>query len=287
MSKPKAPSLPAVPEFFQDPLVNQTNQSLYNTGQGLISGSIFDQVPYLKDTISFNPDITALTLQSLRSQLDPQLNQSRQDIINQLEANNQLTGSTTASALTNLQSDYENRLIGAGAEAGIADINRALQNRVGLFGTGLNTLQAAGQGAFQNQSQINQFNLENYQNQVAKSLAEQKQKSGGLVGALTGGLGGAALGIAAAPFTGGLSLGLTGALAAGGAAAGGFGPSGTGGSLFNAGAGALGGGLGGARLASSGSSNVLTNSSIFGGESISTPLTGALGKQGGLFANFY
>jgi hypothetical protein len=270
MGSKKSPTLPPTPTYIQDPLVGQANQSLFNLGQGLTSGSIYDQNLGLAEAVNTNPDITRLTLEGLQAQLAPQLRTSRQDIINQLEANNQLTGSTTASALGNIQTDYESQLVNAGAQAGIADINRALSNRVALFGTGLNTIQSAGQGAQGAQNAQNQFNLANYENQIAKVLGEQKQQSGGLVGALTGGLGGAALGIAAAPFTGGLSLGLTSGLAGIGAAAGGFGPSGTGGALFQSGAGLAGSRLGNTAVSGTSqapiySAGAIQPESIYGG----------------------
>lgn len=279
MSSKKGPQLPDTPTLFQDPIVGQVNQGLYSTGSSLIRGD-YSFNPGLEDTVNFNPEMTRLAIEQIQAQLAPSLRTSRQDVLNQLEANNQLTGSTTASALGNIQSDYESRLVAAGAEAGMADINRALQNRVGLFGTGLNTLQAAGQGALANQTQVNQFNLENYQNQVAKVTAEQKQKSGGLLGGLTGALGGAAAGSIFGPVgtvVGGLA----------GGAAGAFGPSGTGGSILSSGAGLYGANMGGARLASPGTSTATTNSSIFGGESITSPLRGSQGLSGGFWPNLY
>lgn len=245
MGKAKAPQLPPTPTFYQDPLVGQANQSMFNLGQGLTSGSIYDQNPGLAEAVNMNPQITQLTLQGLQAQLAPQLRDSRQNMINQLEANNQLTGSTTASSLGQIQTDYESQLVNAGAQAGIADINRALSNRVALFGTGLNTIQAAGGGAQTAQNAQNAFNLDNYQNQVAKVLGEQKQQSGGLLGGLTGGIGGALAGVALAPITGGTSLMMAGLGGGLGAAAGGFGPQGTGGALFQSGAGLAGSRLGG------------------------------------------
>lgn len=243
MSKQKSPSLPDTPSLYQNPYVNQSVNGLYNYAQGLLSPDIAGLPSILQDTVSTNPNVTRLTLEGLQAQLAPQLRQSRQDTINQLEANNQLTGSTTASALGNIQADYESQLVNAGAQAGIADINRALQNRIGLYGTGLNTLQAAGQLGLGEQSQINQFNLENYQNQVAKVFAEQKQNGGGLIGGLTGAIGGGLAGFALAPFTGGASLAAMAPTllgATGGGLAGAFGPAGTGGSFLTAGAGLAG-----------------------------------------------
>lgn len=261
MSRPKSPSLPNTPSLYQNPYVNQSISGLYGYGQGLLSPTVEGLPSILRDTVSTNPEVTRLTLQGLEAQLAGPLQRNRQDTLNQLEANNQLTGSTTASALGQIDQNYTNQLTAAGAQAGIADINRALQNRVSLYGTGLNTLQAAGQLGLGEQSQINQFNLENYQNQVAKVFAEQKQNRGGFMGALTGGLGGAAAGFA---LGGPIGAGI-GAL--GGGLAGGFGPSGTGGSFLTAGA-----GLAGQKVGGNYSAGTNTGSIYRGGEEINNLL---------------
>ena len=240
--KQKSPSLPEAPQFQPDPTLGLAKQGLYDRGITLTSPDVNSLPSILQDVVSTNPEVTRLSIEAMRAGLEPQLRTSRQDIINQLEANNQLTGSTTASALGNIQSDYESKLVEAGARAGIEDINRAFANRVSLYGTGLNALQAAGSLGATSQGQANQFALDNYQNQVAKILGEQKQNRGGLAGAISGGMGGLGLGIALAPFTGGSSLALAG-LAGAGALAGGLGPAGTGGALFQSGA-----GLAGSRL---------------------------------------
>jgi len=140
MSKPKSPSLPNTPTLYQNPVVGQAITQLQGLGTNLTSQGLLSD-PVLGEAVNLNPDVTRLTLEGLQAQLAPELRRSRQDTVNTLEASNQLTGSTTASALGNIQSDYEARLVSAGSEAGIADINRALQNRVALYGTGLNTIQ--------------------------------------------------------------------------------------------------------------------------------------------------
>ena len=262
MAKQKAPALPATPTFQADPIASQMPGQLQSYGQGLLGPGILTD-PVLGEAVNLNPQMTQLTLQGLQAQLAPQLRDSRQAMINQLEANNQLTGSTTASSLANIQSDYESQMINAGAQAGIADITRALQNRVGLYGTGLNTLQAAGQLAQGNQSQVNTFNLENYQNQVAKVYGEAKQNGGGLLGA---GLGGIAGGIA------GSMIGQPILGASIGAGLGGFGPSGTGGSLLQASAG-LYGSMRSPQMFGYQPTTSSTASPIFSGESINNSLS--------------
>lgn len=233
MSKPKSPTLPQIPTFQANPTVGQAESSLMGLGQGLTSQNVAGLPQILQDTVSTNPQMTQMTLQALEAQLAGPLAKQRQDTINTLEANNQLSGSTTASALGNIDTDYQNQLISAGLNAGMADINRAMQNRVNLYGTGLNTIQAAGQLGLGNQGQVNSFNLDNYQNQVAKVLGEQKQQSGGILGGLMGAAGGA---------LGGSVFGPVGMVAGGvlGGASGAMGPQSTGPSFLSAGAGAYG-----------------------------------------------
>lgn len=261
-------SLPDPPQMFRDPYVGLSTQSLYGQGQTLTSPTVGGLPEILRDSVSANPEITRLVLEGLKAQLDPSHRKGRQDIISQLEANNQLTGSTTASALTNFENDYQSQLTAAGAEAGIADINRALENRLRIYTTGLNATEAAGNLGLNNQSQTNSFNLANYENMVAKTLAEQKSAKGGIMGGLTGGIGGVIGGLALAPFTGGASLmpAILGGLAGG--AAGYAGPPGTGGSLLSAGA-----GLQGSSMIGGGLRNASPNTfSSFSGESITDVL---------------
>lgn len=227
-------SLPNTPTFQRNQFVNPAIQSLYNKGMSLSSPTVSGLPEILQPTVQNNPEMTRMVLEGLKAQLAPSLRQSQQDIISQLEANNQLTGSTTASSLGNLESDYLSQLTKAGSDASIADENRALQNRISLYQTGLSTINSAGQLGLSDQSQENSFNLENYQNEVAKTLAEQKPATGGWAGAFTGGLGGALSGFMLGGPVGAVIGGV------GGAAAGGFGPAGTGGGLMTAGAGIAG-----------------------------------------------
>lgn len=222
--------LPNTPTFYSDPYVGLSESQLFDQGGNLTSGKISDLPDYLKDVVSLHPEITQLMLQGLTSQLEPYHRQGLQDITNTLEANNQLTGSTTASALGNFENDYQNQLTTAGANAGINDINRALAARLQVYNMGLGATGQAGQLGLTNQSQVNSFNLENYQNEVAKTLAGQKPSTGGFLGALTGAIGGGLAGFAVGgPIGAGIG-------AIGGGLSGGFGPSGTGGQFLQAGA---------------------------------------------------
>lgn len=227
MGKSKSPSIPNPPEFQTDPNLAWSQDQLKGQVPNLLSLSGLPQP--LMEAISTNPDVTRLTLEGLQANLAPSYRRGFQDITNTLEANNQLTGSTTASALGNYESDYMAQLTAAGAQAGLADIDRALSNRVQLYGMGLNSASAIGNTALNNQSQMNQFALSNYENQVSQALLNQPQQRGGLMGGLIGAVGGGITGFAlGGPVGAAVGAGV-------GGLAGGFGSPGTGGSFLNAG----------------------------------------------------
>lgn len=235
MSKQKSPSIPEAPSFQADPNVAWSQDFLKGQSNYLINGLTTNGgnlSGLLGETVNLSPDITRLAIENLQAQLAPSYRTGRQDLINTLEANNQLTSSTTGSSLQNYENDYQSQLTAAGAQAAIEDINRALANRVSLYGLGLNTGQSVGTNALSNQNQTNQFALQNYENQVAAALMSQPKQTGGLLGGLTGAIGG---GISGGLMTGGNPLGI-----AAGAGLGGFsgytGAPGTGGSFLTSGA---------------------------------------------------
>ena len=229
MSKKKSPSIPEAPQFQTDPNVAWSQDTLKGEVPKLLG--LTGLPNSLMEAINTNPQITQLTLDKLQAQLAPSYRDGRQNLINSLEASNQLTGSTTASALGNYEADYMSQLTAAGAEAGLQDINRALSNRMSLYGLGLNTAQGVGSAGLSNQSQMNQFALSNYENQVAQALLSQPTPRGGFTGALTGGLGGAISGFATTGSPWGAAIG-----AGVGALSGGLGSPGTGGQMLGAGA---------------------------------------------------
>lgn len=252
----KKTSIPEAPKFQVDPNVAWSQNRLKEQYGYLINGLTTEGgnlSGLLGDAINVSPEVSRLSQQYAQSQLDPAFRQKRQDTINTLEANNQLTGSTTASSLANLDADYMASLTGMQAQYGLADVQRALNNRVQLYTTGLNVGQNVGQAGLQNQEQMNSFALANYENQVAASLAGQNNNNG-----LWGSLGGAALGAGAGALlalpTGGMSIGMGAALGSGlGGSLGGaaFGGSSAGGQM-SSGLGMLGGYMAGSKYAPNG-----------------------------------
>ena len=252
MSKDKT-SIPSAPSFQTDPNVGWSQDRLKEQYGYLMNGLTKDGGSLsglLGDAINVSPEVSRLSQQYAQSQLDPAYRTQRQDMINTLEANNQLTGSTTGSQLQNLSNDYLSSLTGMQAQYGLADVNRALNNRMQLYTTGLNVGQNVGQAGLQNQEQMNSFALSNYENQVAASLAGQ-QSSGINWGQLGGMALGAGAGALLAAPTGGMSVGMGAALGAGlGGGVGGamFGGS-AGGNAMSSGMASLGGYMAGSKYA--------------------------------------
>lgn len=215
MSKKKT-SIPAAPAFQADPNVAWSQDRLKEQ-YGYLMGGLTQEGQSLSgglgEATNISPEISRLSQQYAQSQLDPAYRTQRQDLINTLEANNQLTGSTTASSLGNLSADYMASLTGMQAQYGIADVNRALNNRVQLYTQGLNIGQNVGTQGLNNQNQMNSFALANYENQVAAALAGESS-GGGIMGGLVGGIGGA--------VAGGLMTGFNPVGIAAGAALGGY-----------------------------------------------------------------
>ena len=240
MGKSKAPSIPAAPKYKTDPRYAKSWDELFGLGKRLTNFDFSGGLTPLQDTIEVNPDVVS----GYFSSLQPYHRELRNRSVAELAANNQLESSVTANRFGQIETDIADRL--QGYTSGL--IQQALQNRINLFGTGLNAISGATGYGLQNQGQLNQFNLANYENQVAAALAGQGSQRGGLFGGLTG-AGGAGLGMAA------LAMALPGSQAAliplamlGGGALGALGPSGTGGQLMTAGAGLFGAGLYGSKL---------------------------------------
>ena len=196
MSKKQSPSIPEAPSFQADPNVGWSQDILKGQVPNLLS--LTNLPPALMEAIQFNPELQQLAVQQYTSAQEPAYRKGLQDITNTLEANNQLTGSTTGNALQNYENDYLAGLTSANAGMAINQINNALNNRMSLYSTGLNTAQAVGQTGLNNQNQQNTFALQNYENQVAQAMMSQPQQNSGFWSTL-GGLAGAGIGTLIAP----------------------------------------------------------------------------------------
>lgn len=232
--------LPNPPDFYEDSNFSSGLNDIFSESTRLRNLD-FSGNPLMQETIDLDPEVTNLALQYAQNSLNPTFSRNRQNTINELANLGALESSTTADALARSDYDLNSQLQAITAQAALGDRERALTNRMGLFGTGLNLLNSGTNFGLQNQGMRNQFNMSNYENQVAKVLAEQEDK-GGLSGALTGAIGGGLSGFMMGdPMGAAVGAGL-------GGVSGYMGPSGTGGQIMNAssmmfGSGGFGGGL--------------------------------------------
>lgn len=238
MSKPKTPTLPDAPTFFEEPLFREGFTRLSDLGERLTSFDLTGDLSPLQQTIDLDPEVSRLALASASGVLGEQADIRQRDVANRLAQLGALESSTTATAFSDIERSMQTQLQSITAQAALQDRQRAIENRLRLFGTGLETTQAGTSFAQQAQAARNLFNLRNFQNQVDVALNRQAGSGrGGLMGGLTGALGGAMTGAAFGGPVGAVIGGI------GGGAAGALGPAGTGGQIMSAGT-TLGGGLG-------------------------------------------
>ncbi len=213
MGSSKSPQLPATPTYQQNSNLgpNIDYGSQYNTG--LLSGDFTGDRSWLSSLV--NPNNSANSLSYAQGLLQPQFRDTIQSLTNQAVANNQNTSSTFTDALAKAGSDLNSQYQSIVSGQAINDANQANANKLSLLGQGESGLQGF-TGLAQNQTNSeNSFNLQNYENQVAAAIANQKQANGGIAGALTGAAGGALAGSSLGPFgaiAGGLAGGLSGGL---------------------------------------------------------------------------
>lgn len=198
MAKGKALKLPDTPTYQEDPVFQQGYKSLMDWGQNLSSGNFGWLTPLL--------DNSQNALKQAQNTLQPQFRDTLTQIKNEAAAAGQLESSTFTDALARSQSDLDSRYQSAIYGQAIADNN----TKLGLFGTGLNTIGQATTFGLQNQNNENQFNLQNYDNLVAQAIQNNKNANrangwqqalgmlapvaGGAAGFMLGGPAGAAIG---------------------------------------------------------------------------------------------
>ena len=179
-------NLPATPTYYQNPFQTSDIGLQRNVGNSLISGNLSDQsgsgganLSWLQSLV--NPNFSAQAIQGAQASLLPQYNQNTLDIKNQAAASNALNSSTFTDALAKNEFNLNSQLQGIGLTQGIQDAYAANQNKGALFNTGLGLNQQTISNDQQDTSSQNNFNLENYSNQVAQAIAQQQNKANGNV----------------------------------------------------------------------------------------------------------
>lgn len=217
--KDKGPDLPAAPVFEAQPNVAPNIDFLSETGLGLARGEFLREegpLSFLRPLATINPEVTEQAVSLATRDVTRLRDRAQQDILNQLEANNQLTSSVAVNRLSDLNEEFSADIADIATTFYLADVERSLRNIGGLFELGLNvTGQATGLGLTE-QAQRNEFALQNFENQVAAAVAAEGSSQGG--GLLGGGIGtalGAGIGAFLAAPTGGLSIGAGAAIGGG------------------------------------------------------------------------
>ena len=262
-----------LPDYFEDPRFTSGLDQLFGFGEDLTSFNFGGDLSPLQDVISFNPEITERALSTIDAQMAPGIRDQRQQLINTLASNNQLESSVTGDVLGRFGSDIQSQRQAFAGQAGMADINRALQGRQDLFGLGLNTLTTGTQFGQNAGVQRNTFNQTQFENQLGLNIFNQDSK-GGWAGAGTGAVGGAMAGSSLGPWGA-----VAGALVGG--ASGYFSESGAGGQILQGGAGIYGSSLGNVDNPYSGSGT----SNLAGNTYVTQDVGGNFGQLGGLYGS--
>lgn len=258
MGKSSKPNFPAPPEFQTFPTVPGDIEMLSKVGRGLTSGNFLNPndptLGFLNPLVSLNPEATKTAVGLASRDVVELRDRAQQDILNQLEANNQLTSSTSVNRLSDLNQSFSSDIADIATNFYLADVERSMANIGGLFGLGLNTTQTSANLGQTQQGQQNAFALEQYDRQVAleaERFSRQQNSGFSASGALQGGLGGGMSAFIASggnPFVAAAGAGV-------GAIGGGFGGQGTGTSILSGGLSSLGN-----RGSSSGSSGGFSSS---------------------------
>jgi hypothetical protein len=211
VGKGDSPSLPNTPAYQQDTDYRNMLKTMSGLGNNLTNMD-FSSNPMMADTVSmFNPELSNKFATTLQNSLQPSFDRSNQDLTNTLANTGGLGASTASDALSQNYRQFMNTIGTQTGQFDVTNATNALQNRVNLFNTGVGLDNSvAGYGAT-NENNLNNFNLQNYSNQVAQQMYQDQNKQGGWAGALKGGLGGAVTGLMA----GGPNGAVAGAIAGG------------------------------------------------------------------------
>lgn len=181
INKPGKTSVPSAPDFFSDPLVGQSDTSLFNFGSDLLKG------------------ILPSSYQDLIQTNSPQF----QRMMSNSNAAIQGAGESEAAVQGNARSGAANESITKAiasntANLSYSDLLNTQLNQKALLGTGLDSINYAGTMALSNQGQQNQFNASNYASQLGygANMAGVGQRAAQYAGSSMGaGLSGAGAGI--------------------------------------------------------------------------------------------
>lgn len=200
---------PDTPSYQQDPVFRQAFGNLAKNAQDMATLSLGGN-PKLLETIQFHPEMLTTFLDTLKMKLTPEKDDAYTQMRNELAAGGSLTASTAPNAFKDIENRFLNTLQVQTGDYGLQTMAKALENRISIANIGMQGLGTASGVGLQAEKNLNDFNLQNYENQFGKYLYDEQNKAGGWLGALQGGLGGAAAGFAMGGPIGGLIGGIGG-----------------------------------------------------------------------------
>lgn len=169
MGSSKGPSLPTPPSYVENKNLSPNIDFGSDFTKNLLSGDFTGDLAWLNPTVNNNN--SALALAAAQGTLQPQFRDTLTQISNQAAANGQLNSSTFTDALARSQSDLNSQYQSIVSQQAIRDAEQSNSNRLNLLGQGLNGLQGFTSLAQGQTNTENDFNLQNYNNQVAAAIA--------------------------------------------------------------------------------------------------------------------
>lgn len=198
--KQKKPNYPEMPSFQRDPYLESSQKGLSETGNALRTGRFMDPndptVGFLNQLVALNPEYTRTAVDLASRDVIRMRDQAQQNILNELEANNQLSSSVTGNRLSDLNEAFSSDIADIASQFYLADVERSMANISALFGTGLDTLNAVSQTGLGSQAQMNDFAMQRYDREVAlenerfQRQQENDVATAQLFGQMTGGIAG-------------------------------------------------------------------------------------------------
>ena len=173
MGKPSKPNFPAPPSFQAFPTVAPDITFLSELGRSLSTGAFLPgrsgpvDLSFLQPLVTTNPAATKQAVDLASRGTIEARDRAQRDIVNQLEASNQLTSSVAVNRLSDLNQSFASDIADINTQFYLADVERSLANTMSLFGAGPQIVgQSVGLGQNQ-QAQQNEFALQRYDRELS------------------------------------------------------------------------------------------------------------------------
>lgn len=174
MAYPYGPNLelPNSPTQYTNPLLMKNLENQSTLANNLTSGNFSGDLSWLKGLIDPNSGYLQNALTAAQGTLQPQFRDTLQQITNNAASAGSLNSSTFTDALAKAGSDLNSQYQSMVGNAAMQDYTNANNNRLSLFGSGLQLGQQGISNQMSQGNSTNEFNLANYGNIVAKAIQD-------------------------------------------------------------------------------------------------------------------